>query len=55
MKITYHEKRNLFYGDDTRAELVNAEEIADRIYKRLQRQGIPQQDSGELQAEDRLR
>jgi len=37
------------------AELAGAEEIADRIYKRLQRAGLPQQDSGELQAEDRLR
>ncbi len=36
-------------------ELAGAEEIADRTYKRLQRRGLPQQDSGELQAEDRLR
>jgi plasmid stability protein len=37
------------------AELAGAEEIADRIYKRLQRGGLSQQDSGELQAQDRLR
>ena len=37
------------------AELAGAEEIADRIYKRLQRRGLSQPDSGELQAEDRLR
>ena len=37
------------------AELTGAEEIADRIYKRLQRRGLSQPDSGELQAEDRLR